>query len=367
MKIRYKVLNGLLGSLVLFIATLMITLSYTADCPTLSTSLPGENKIRTVAQYCYGSSDLLVFEWVEKPQPKDNEVLVKVKHVSVNPSDSHLMRGSPYLIRIGKGIGNPERSVLGSDYSGIVESVGKNVTRFKPGDEVFGGDGGTFSEYISVREDSGITHKPKNISFDESAGVAVAAITALQALIDQGDLKPGEAVLINGASGGVGTFAVQIAKAFGGVVSGVSSTRNVEMVKALGADHVFDYKKESYVKSGRKFDLIVDMIGNHSVSDNRAVLSPGGRYVIVGSSKGNWLKPLIQPISAIIQDSFVDESLRFFVAEFRREDLDLLAMLIGEGKVKVQIDRNYRFDEISKAINYLETRRARGKVIVDID
>lgn len=366
MKLRYKIINGFLGIIIIAMVSLMMTLSYTSNCSNIHSTDPGKNKIKAVAHYCYGSSDLLAIEWIDKPVPADNEVLVKVHRAGVNPIDYHLMRGAPYLMRLGNGIGKPERSIMGSDFSGVVEAVGKNVTRFKSGDEVFGGTRGTFSEYITIAEDRGIALKPANMSFDQSASVAVAAITALQALRDHGQLQAGERVLINGASGGVGTFAVQIAKAMGAEVAGVCSTRNTEMVESLGADRVFDYKKEDYTQSGEKYDLIVDMVSNHSISKNRDALVAGGRYIIVGGAKGNWLGPLTQPIAAMIQDPFVDETLKFFVAEFKQDDFEYLAELMQTGKMTPQIDRHYKLNEISDAITYSESQRARGKIVIDI-
>lgn len=366
MKLRYKIMNGFLGVIVISIVSLMITLSYTSDCLDRPTTEPGENKIKAVAHYCYGSSDLIAVEWVDKPVPADNEVLVKVHRAGVNPLDYHLMRGAPYIMRLSGGIGKPERTVMGADFSGIVEAVGQSVTRFKPGDEVFGGTRGAFSEYLTIAEDRGIALKPSNMSFDQSASVAVAAVTALQALRDHGQLKAGERVLINGASGGVGTYAVQISKALGAEVTGVCSTRNIEMVKSLGAHRVFDYKKEDYTESGEKYDLIIDMVSNHSISKNRDALVPGGRYVIVGGAKGNWLEPLAQPLAAMIQDPFVDETLKFFVAQFKQVDFEYLTELMEAGKVTPQIDRHYKLDEIADAITYSESQRARGKIVIDI-
>jgi len=366
MKLRYKIINGFLGIFVLAIISLVITLSYTSDCTDIPTTEPSENKIKAVAHYCYGASELLVVEWIDKPVPADNEVLVKVYRAGVNPLDYHLMRGTPYFMRLGRGIGKPERTIMGADFAGVVEAVGKNVTKFKPGDAVFGGRRGAYSQYLTIGEDSAIVLKPENVSFDESGVVAVAAITALQALRDQGKIKAGEKVLINGASGGVGTFAVQIAKAMGAQVAGVSSARNIAMVKSLGADRVFDYKTEDYTQSGEKYDVIIDMISNHSISKNRDVLAPDGRYVIVGGSKGNWLGPLANPLAAMIMDPFVEQELKFFVANFNQEDFEYLAELMATGKMKPQIDRHYKLDEIADAITYSESRRARGKIVIDV-
>ncbi|TQV75639.1 NAD(P)-dependent alcohol dehydrogenase [Aliikangiella marina] len=322
--------------------------------------------MRAIAHYCYGAADQLKLEKVAKPSPSDKQVLVKVHRAAVNPLDYHMMRGAPYFIRLGRGIGHPERNVMGADYAGVVEAVGSNVSRFKPGDRVFGGSRGAYADYIMVAEDSAIALIPENVSFEQASAVGVAASTALQALRDHGQLTRGQSVLINGASGGVGTYAVQIAKSMGAEVAGVCSTRNVERVVAIGADRVFDYKKESYIDSGEKYDLIVDMVSNHSISDNRKVLKPGGRYVMVGGSKGNWLGPLAQPISAMIQNSFVDEELIFFVASLTQADTQVLADMMAQGSVTSVIDRVYELEQVAEAISYSESRRARGKIIIRV-
>ncbi len=372
MKLRYKIMNGLLGFIFLSISALAITLSYTTDCEDIDglsalNSANSVEKMRAVVHQCYSSSNDLKVAQVDKPVPAADEVLVKIHAAGVNPLDYHMMRGAPYIMRLGSGIGQPETSILGADFSGVVESVGKDVTRFKVGDAVFGGSRGSFSDYLTIGQDQGIVHKPAEVTFQQSATVAVAAATALQALRDQGQLKAGEKVLINGASGGVGTYAVQIAKSMGAEVYGVCSGRNVDMVKSLGADHVFNYKQENYTEGEQTFDVIIDMISNHSISDNRKVLKPGGRYVIVGGAKGNWFGPLAQPIGAMIQDSFVEEKLIFFVAHFDQQDFEFLAELMASGKMRPVIDQVFPLEQVPAAISYSESGRAKGKIVIQIN
>ena len=240
----------------------------------------GSTPMKAAVHRCYGPPEVVKIEDVAKPVPGDEEVLVKVHAAGVNPLDWHFMRGVPYIMRLESGFGRPKDQRLGVDFSGTVEAVGKSVTSFKPGDEVFGGRNGAFAEYVVVNAARNIQIKPARITFEQAAGVPIAAVTALQALRDKGELEEGQKVLINGASGGVGTFAVQIAKAFGAEVTGVASTRNVELVRSLGADHVIDYTKQDFTQGDVVYDLVVDNVGNHSFDDIRRVLKPEGRYVI---------------------------------------------------------------------------------------
>ncbi|MCH7834661.1 MAG: NAD(P)-dependent alcohol dehydrogenase [Proteobacteria bacterium] len=323
--------------------------------------------MKAIVYRCYGSADVLGFEDVEKPTPADDEVLVKVVAASVNPLDWHYMRGSPYLMRLGIGLGAPNDTSLGVDFAGTVEAIGRNVKRFKPGDEVFGGTSGAFAEYVTVREDRALALKPANMTFEQSASVPIAGITALQALRDKGKIAPGKKVLINGASGGVGTFAVQIAKSFGAEVTGVCSTRNVEMVRSIGADHVIDYTQEDYTRSGQRYDLIIDNVGNHSLSANRRVLTSDGIFVIVGGPKGNWLRPLMNPIKALVFSPFVGQEFVMILAKLRKDDLAILGDLMQAGKVTPVIDRRYRLSEVPAAIRYSEEGHARGKIVIDLE
>ena len=318
--------------------------------------------------YCdYGSPDVLKLEALEKPVPGDSQLLIKVRAAAVNPVDWHFMRGEPYIGRFGMGLRKPAVTRLGVDYAGVVEAVGKSVTQFKPGDEVFGGRNGALAEYITVREAGPVVMKPANLTFEQAAGVPVAAITALQGLRDKGNLQPGHTVLINGASGGVGTFAVQIAKALGATVTGVCSTRNVELVKSIGADHVIDYTKENFTEGTQRYDLVLDNVGNHSLSATRRVIKPTGRYVMVGGQSGKWLDPLPRAFGAMLQSRFVDQEMSFFISELNKKDLTFLSDLMASGKVTPVIDRTYPLREAAEAIRYLEAGRARGKVIVTMN
>lgn len=366
MKLRYKILSGLGAVLVLAIATLGITLSYTADCEPYPDVSGEQATMKAITYTCYGSPDVLEHTVVAKPVPAADEVLIRVRAAGVNPYDWHHLRGSPYFMRLGTGIGKPKESRLGVDFAGVVEAVGAEVSRYAPGDAVFGGASGAFAEYVVVAEDGAIAAKPVNVSFEEAAGVGIAGITAIQALVDTGKLEPGQKVLINGASGGVGTFAVQIAKALGADVSGVCSTRNVDMVLGLGADRVFDYKVEDYTKSGAQFDLVVDMVGNHSISSNRRVLKPDGRYVIIGGPSGDWLGPIIPVLGAALTSKFVDQEMGLMIARLRPESLAALAEMMEDGKVRPVLDRSYALAEVAEAIRYSETGRARGKIIISL-
>lgn len=367
MKLRYKISGGILIFLGVAISSLALVLSHNSACGLASAVSDDRELMKAIVYRCYGSPDVLRFEDVEKPTPADDEVLVKVHAASVNPLDWHYMRGSPYIVRLGSGLGAPNGTSMGVDFAGTVETVGSNVKRFKPGDEVFGGRSGAFAEYVTVPEDRALTLKPANITFEQAAAVPIAAITALQALRDKGKLEPGQKVLINGASGGVGTFAVQIAKSFGAEVTGVCSTRNVEMVRSIGADHVFDYSKVNYTESGKRYDLIIDMVGNHSLSANRRVLNPNGTFVIVGGGKGNWLGPLMSPIKALILSPFVGQEFVMILAELRQDDLAILGELMQAGKVTPVIDRRYRLSEVPAAIRYSEEGHARGKIVVTLE
>jgi len=366
MKLRYKILSGILVFLGVGLSSLAIVLSHDSACEPAPAISSESETMKAIVYRCYGSSDVLKFEDIEKPMPADNEVLVKVVAASVNPLDWHFMRGSPYFMRLMSGLGSPNNTGMGVDFAGTVEAVGRDVTRFKPGDAVFGGGSGAFAEYVTVREDRAVVMKPGNVTFEQAAAAPIAAITALQALRDKGKIQPGQKVLINGASGGVGTFAVQIAKSFGADVTGVCSTRNVEMVLSIGADHVVDYTKEDYTESGEQYDLIIDMVSNHSLSANRKALEPNGSLVIIGGGKGNWLGPMMGPIKAAMLSPFVDQEFGMLLAQMDREDLATLGELMQAGTVTPVIDRRYRLSEVPAAIRYSEEGHARGKIIIDL-
>ena len=367
MKLRYKILTGLLGVVIVCITTLAVVISKTDDCVPMVAVADGTESMKAVLYNCYGGPEVLQTTEVAKPVPADNEVLVKVRAAAVNPLDWHFMRGSPYLMRLLAGIGKPDDERMGVDFAGVVESVGKDVTRYAPGDEVFGGRSGAFAEYVLIPEDRGIAPKPANITFEQAASVAIAGVTAIEALRDKGQVKPGDKVLINGASGGVGTFAVQIAKAMGAEVSGVCSTRNVEMVKSLGADRVYDYTKENYTEGDKRFDVIVDMVGNHPHLDNIGVLEPNGKLVMVGGAKGDWIAPLKGPIKAMLLGPFVDQEMVSLLAGMAGEDLAALGDFMASGQMTPVIDQRFAFAEIEDAIRYSETGRAHGKIVVNIE
>ena len=367
MKLRYKVAGGILIFMAVAISSLALVLSHNAACEPAPAVADETELMKAIVYRCYGSPDVLEFADVEKPTPADDEVLVKVVAASVNPLDSVYMRGSPYIMRLVSGLGAPNRTSMGVDFAGTIEAVGKNVKRFKPGDAVFGGRSGAFAEYVTVPEDRALVLKPANMTFEQAASVPIAAITALQALRDKGKIESGQKVLINGASGGVGTFAVQIAKSFGAEVTGVCSTRNLEMVRSIGADHVIDYKKEDYTESGKRYDLIIDMVGNHGLLANRKALEPDGILVLVGGAKGNWLAPLMGPIKALLLSPFVDQELGMILAQVRKDDLAILAKLMQAGKVTPVIDRRYRLSEVPAAIRYSEKGHARGKIVIELE
>jgi len=325
------------------------------------------NLMKAVVYCDYGPPEVLKLEEIEKPTPADDEVLVRVRAASVNPLDWHYMRGSPYFMRLGAGLRKPKVIRLGVDYAGTVEAVGSKVTRFRPGDEVFGGRTGAFAQYVSVRESRAVAPKPPNVTFEQAASVPIAAITALQALRDQGKVQPGQKVLINGASGGVGTFAVQIAKSLGAEVTGVCSTRNVEMVRSLGADRVIDYTKEDFTKDAARYDVILDNVGNHGLLESLHVLNPKGKYVMVGGPKGTWIDPLPRAASALVLSRFVSQDVLMFVAKLNQADLTFLGNLMQAGKVKPVVERQYDLSQLREAIGYLEAGHARGKVVVTLE
>jgi NADPH:quinone reductase-like Zn-dependent oxidoreductase len=316
----------------------------------------------------YGSPDVLKCEETAEPVPADDEVLIKIRAAAVNPYDWHFMRGEPYAVRIAAGgLRRPKDRRLGADVAGEIEAVGRNITRFKPGDRVFGSCKGAFAEYACTSE-SKVVMKPDNVTFEQAASVPIAAFTALQGLRDKGQIQPGQKVLINGAAGGVGTFAVQIAKSFGAEVTGVCSTRNVEMVRSIGADQVVDYTQEDFTKSARRYDVILDCVGNHSFSECRRVLNPSGIYVGAGGTSDNWMiGPLTRAIKAFILSWFVSQKQAMVLAKPSKEDLTIMHDLMEAGKVTPVIDRRYSLREVPEAIRYLEQGHARGKVVITLN
>ena len=316
----------------------------------------------------YGAPEKVVeLQEVDRPVAADDEVLVRVRAASVNPADWYGVTGTPYVGRVEMGLRKPKERRLGVDFAGTVEAVGDDVTQFRPGDEVFGGRTGAFAEYLCVPEDRAVVAKPANVTFEQAAAVGVAGLTALQGLRDKGKIEPGHKVLINGASGGVGTFAVQIAKALGAKVTGVCSTRNVELVQSLGADHVIDYTRDDFTRSDRRYDLLLDVAGSRSWSECRRVLDPHARLVIVGAPKGS---RLLGPLSHVVALSLgalrSSQKAVFFVAQFNKADLLVLRELLGAGTVTPVIDRRYALSEIGDAFRYLGEGHAQGKIVITV-
>jgi NADPH:quinone reductase-like Zn-dependent oxidoreductase len=322
--------------------------------------------MKAVVYHRFGPPEVLQYEDLETPTPRDDEILIRVRAASVNPLDWRLVKGEPYLARLMMGIPRPKVMRPGVDVAGEVVAVGGSVTRFGPGDEVFGTCRGAFAEYGCASESALVT-KPANVTFEQAAAVPVAAYTALQALRNKGCVRPGQRVLVNGASGGVGTFTVQIAKAFGGEVTGVCSTRNVEMVRSIGADHVIDYTQEDFTRSGRRYDLIIDSAGNHPLSACRRALEPSGTYVMVGGPYRGWIDFLARLIQVPVLSRLSSQKLTMVMAKGNQEDLALLRDLMAEGKVTPVIDRRYALSEVPEAISYLEEGHARGKVVITMD
>jgi NADPH:quinone reductase-like Zn-dependent oxidoreductase len=328
------------------------------------------NPMKAIVYCDYGLKNLKL-EDIEKPTPSDDQILVKVRAASINPYDWHFIEGTPYIMRMmGVGLRKPKDTRIGVDFAGTVEAVGKNVTKFKPGDDVFGGRGGAFAEYVCRRADGAVALKPASITFEQAASVNIAGITALQALRDKGKVQPGQKVLINGASGGVGTFAVQIAKSFGAEVTGVCSTRNVDLVRSLGADHVVDYTKEDFAKGTERYDVILDNVPNHSLSECRHVLNPQGKYVMIGGGGPNdsrWVGPFGRVIHTLLLSPFISQKMGMMMADANQSDLTILADMMQSGKVKPVIDRTYKLSEVPAAIAYLEEGHARGKVVITVE
>jgi NADPH:quinone reductase-like Zn-dependent oxidoreductase len=326
--------------------------------------------VKAIARDSYGSPDVLELTDIDKPEPRDDEVLLRVHAASVNPADWHILRGVPYIARMQFGLRKPKDRVLGCDVAGHIEAVGKNVTMLQPGEEVFGSPFmhglGAFAEWVCISEDL-LAPKPANLSFEQVAAVPLAASTALQGLRDQGRIEPGYKVLIIGASGGVGTFAVQIAKSFDAEVSGVCSTRNVETVRSLGAEHVIDYTQEDFTHSEQKYDLIFQLAGTLSPSECRSALTPNGTLLISsGESEGRWIGPVDRVIKGLVLSAFVSQKMASFTVKPNREDLQLLKQFIEDGTLTPVIDRTYPLAQVPEAIRYLEEGHARGKVVITL-
>jgi NADPH:quinone reductase-like Zn-dependent oxidoreductase len=321
----------------------------------------------------YGPPDIVEGDELDKPVPRDNEVLIKVASASVNPLDWKTMKGGPGLVRLLLGQRRPKIKQLGVDVAGQVEAVGRNVKDFKPGDAVFGTCRGAFAEYACTCESarlmkSALVIKPENVTFEQAACVPIAALTALQGLRDKGRIQPGQTVLINGAAGGVGTFAVQIAKSFGTDVTGVCSTTNVDMVRSIGADRVVDYTQEDFTRSGQRYDLVFDSVGNHSLSACRRVLAPHGILIMVGAPNDARVIGLLAKLGgALLLSWFSSQKLVSFVARSNKEDLTILSELMATRKITAVIDRRFTLSGVPEALRYLEEGHARGKVVITMD
>ncbi|MEA2009816.1 MAG: NAD(P)-dependent alcohol dehydrogenase [Actinomycetota bacterium] len=323
--------------------------------------------MKAITQEEYGTpGDVLRLQEIEKPTIGDDDVLVRVQATGIHIGDWLVMNGVPYLIRLmGYGLREPKTTVPGTEFAGSVEAVGKNVKQFQPGDEVFGFGTGGFAEYAAVSQDA-LVLKPANATFEQAAVVPVSGFTALQAVRDQANVQPGQRVLVIGASGGVGTYAVQIAKAFGAEVTGVCSTRNVEMVRSIGADHVIDYTKEGITQSERRYDVILDTAGNRSLSELRGALTSEGTLVIVGGSGGRWLMGSGRSLRAVVVSPFVSQDLRSFISSTNKDDLVVLKELIEEGRITPVVDRAFPLTETADALNHVGERHTRGKTVVTV-
>ena len=334
----------------------------------MTPTLAGEAKqtMRAIVQEGYGSADALKLRVIERPALAEGGVLVRVRAASVNALDWHSVHGGLMIRAVSTLMRQKDEPVRGVDVAGVVEAVGPNVTRFGPGDEVFGGAPAAFAEYALAREDR-LALKPRNVSFEQAAAVGVAGRTALQSLRDHAQVKPGQRVLVNGGGGGVGTFAVQIAKALGARVTAVTGARNLEVVRALGADEVVDYTKEDFVRRGERYDAILDVAANRSLSDLRRALSPNGIFVLVGADKRGGTEIFTRIASAFLRSRLLKQRIVFFVAKPDLEDLSVLKELIEAGKVCPAIDRTFPLSEGAEAVRYLGTGQARAKVVITID
>jgi NADPH:quinone reductase-like Zn-dependent oxidoreductase len=372
MKVLKRVLKWITGAILvlLLVAFLVGFIAYWRSTNACDRTTAPTNPMKAIVYCDYGVANLKLEE-IERPLPNDDQILVRVRAASVNPYDWHFVEGTPYVMRaMGVGLRKPKDTRLGVDFAGTVEAVGKNVTQFKPGDEVFGGKAGAFAEYVCPRAAGSVALKPPSVTFEQAASMNIAGITALQAVRDKGKVQPGQTVLINGASGGVGTFAVQIAKSFGADVTGVCSTRNIDLVRSLGADHVIDYTKEDFTKSDQKYDVILDNVANHSLTDCRRVLKPNGAYVLIGgggADEQGLLGGLAKALKAALLTNFVSQKMGMMMADPSNKDLTLLADMMQSGKLKPVIDRTYKLEQVPDAIRYVEQGHARGKVVITVD
>ncbi|QFU76783.1 NAD(P)-dependent alcohol dehydrogenase [Halioglobus maricola] len=366
MRVLKTILLSIFGLLLVAILALGFVISRTDDCPTPPVASTAKETATVITYQCYGGTEVLQQTVIEKPVPGPEEVLVKVHYAGVNPLDWHRMRGSPYIMRLSSGLGAPESHRIGADFAGTVEAVGETVSAFKRGDRVFGGKTGAFGSHIVINEGSAIAHVPDNVTLEQAGVIGIAGVTALQALVEHGQLEAGDTVLVNGASGGVGTFAVQIAKALGAQVTGVSSARNHETVLGLGASTMIDYKTTDYTDLPARYDLIIDMVGNHSPLANSGVLKPDGKLILVGGAKGDWIGPLQGPIASIFSGPFMDQEAIVLFAEMRKETLAELANLMKRGELTSIVGHRYPLTDIAEAMALSESSRAQGKISIAI-
>ena len=364
----FKVTAGILVLLVIVLGAFAGLLAHDSGAAPAEPLPAGVARMKAIVYRQYGSPAVLHAEVVARPVPAANELLIRVRAASLNPLDWHFMRGTPYVVRMQMGLGHPKSIRLGVDFAGTVEAVGAQVRQFKPGDAIFGTADGTLAQYATSTE-AGLALKPVNMSFEQAAAVPVAAVTALQGLRNYGHLRPGQKLLVNGASGGVGTFAVQIGRALGAEVTGVCSTRNLELVHSLGADHLIDYTREDFTRGGRQYDLILDTVGNHALRDYERILTPGGIVVLLGSpSYEPWLGPLVGLMRARLLAPFLHHPyVSFFADTGNTADFNTLRDWMQAGKLVPVIDRHYPLAQAAQAMQYLEAGHTRGKVVVSVD
>jgi NADPH:quinone reductase-like Zn-dependent oxidoreductase len=368
MKIKKAIKRGV-AVLLLAVAVWVFVGYWTSNNDCGRYNSPPTNPMKAIVSCEYGVENLQLRD-LEKPMPADNEVLVRVRAASINPADGHMIRDS-WLGRAMGGLRKPKNTRFGTDFAGVVEAVGKDVTNFKPDDEVFGAKNGAVAEYICVKADRAIVMKPSNITLEQAGSVGIAGITALQGLRDKGRIQAGQKVLINGASGGVGTFAVQIAKSFGADVTAVCSTRNVDLVKSIGADRVIDYTKEDFTKTDQRYDMIYDLVGNHSFSERRRILTPNGICVLAGIGGAGLHPETMGRIGRNFWNAFLSnfskQKFVFYIAKLTKDDFGVLRDLMQSGKLNPVIDRTYKLEQTVDAVRYMEEGHARGKVVVTVD
>lgn len=330
------------------------------------TEMTQNHMMRAIVQDVYGSADVLRIAEIARPEIGDDEVLVQVRAAGLDRGTWHLMAGLPYIVRLGFGFRGPKNPIPGLDVAGTVEAVGANVTRFEVGDEVFGTAKGSFAQYVAAEQDK-LAQKPESLTFDQAAAVPVSALTALQALRDGARVDPGQHVLIIGASGGVGTYAVQLAKFFGAEVTGVCSTAKTDLVRSIGADHVIDYSREDFAEGSQRYDVILDIGGNATLTRLRRALTKTGTLVIVGGEEGGrWIAGVDRQLRALAMSPFIDQRLTAFLSKETHVDLERLSQIIDDGDLTPVIDRIYPLDEVPDAMRHLEAGRARGKIVISV-